>query len=43
MHYVAHHICAGVEDPAWYEEQVGFLLRRLLAHEISLARTVDAP
>jgi AraC-like DNA-binding protein len=40
MHYVAHHICAGVDDTAWYEEQVRFLLRRLLAHEISLARTV---
>jgi AraC-like DNA-binding protein len=33
MHYVAHHICAGVEDPQWYEEQVSFLLRRLLTHE----------
>jgi AraC-like DNA-binding protein len=42
MHYVAHHICAGVEDPQWYEEQVGFLLRRLLAHELSLARTVSS-
>lgn len=41
MHYVAHHICAGVDDPQWYEEQVGFLLRRLLAHEITLARTVS--
>jgi AraC family transcriptional regulator len=41
MHYVAHHICAGVDDTAWYEEQVGFLLRRLLAHEISVARTVN--
>jgi len=40
MHYVAHHICAGVEDPQWYEEQVSFLLRRLLSHEISLARSV---
>ncbi|HEY7639776.1 MAG TPA: AraC family transcriptional regulator [Steroidobacteraceae bacterium] len=40
LHYVAHHICAGVDDPQWYEEQVGFLLRRLLAHEIALARTV---
>src|SRR6185436_20732910 len=40
MHYVAHHICAGVEDPQWYEEQVSFLLRRLLTHEIALARTV---
>ena len=42
MHYVAHHICAGVEDPAWYEEQAGFLLRRLLAHEIAIARTVSS-
>jgi AraC family transcriptional regulator len=40
MHYIAHHICAGVEDPQWYEEQVSFLLRRLLMNEISLARTV---
>ena len=30
----------GSTIPLWYEEQVGFLLRRLLAHEISLARTV---
>jgi AraC family transcriptional regulator len=40
MRYVAHHICAGVDDPQWYEEQVSFLLRRLLTHEISLARAV---
>jgi AraC-like DNA-binding protein len=40
LHYVAHHICAGVDDTAWYEEQVGFLLRRLLTHEIAVARTV---
>jgi AraC family transcriptional regulator len=41
MHYLAHHICAGVDDPLWYEEQVSFLLRRLMAHEVSLARTVS--
>ncbi len=40
MRYVAHHICAGVDDPLWYEEQVSFLLRRLLTHEIAVARTV---
>jgi AraC-like DNA-binding protein len=40
MRYIAHHICAGIDDPLWYEEQVSFLLRRLLAHEIALARTV---
>jgi AraC-like DNA-binding protein len=40
MHYVAHHISAGVDDAQWYEEQVSFLLRRLLTHELSLARSV---
>jgi AraC family transcriptional regulator len=42
MRYVAHHICAGIDDPLWYEEQASFLLGRLLAHEVSLARTVGA-
>jgi AraC-like DNA-binding protein len=40
MSYVAHHICAGIDDPLWYEEQASFLLGRLLAHEVSLLRTV---
>jgi AraC family transcriptional regulator len=40
MRYIAHHVCAGIDDPQWYEEQVSFLLRRLLGHEASLARTV---
>jgi AraC-like DNA-binding protein len=40
MRYIAHHICAGIDDPQWYEEQVSFLLRRLLGHEVSVARTV---
>src|SRR5262245_59541529 len=37
MRYIAHHMSTGVEDPQWYEEQVSFLLRRLLGHEVSLA------
>lgn len=41
MRYIAHHICAGIDDPQWYEEQVSFLLRRLLTHELSLVRTVN--
>ncbi|HEV8331745.1 MAG TPA: AraC family transcriptional regulator [Steroidobacteraceae bacterium] len=41
MRYIAHHVSAGIEDPQWCEEQVSFLLRRLLAQEASLARTVD--
>jgi AraC family transcriptional regulator len=40
MRYVAHHICAGIDDSLWYEEQASFLLGRLLAHEVSLARAV---
>lgn len=42
MRYIAHHVCAGIDDPQWYEEQVCFLLRRLLGHEASLARTVGS-
>jgi AraC family transcriptional regulator len=42
MRYLAHHICAGIDDPQWYEEQVSFLLQRLLGHEIALARTVGS-
>lgn len=41
MRYIAHHVCAGIEDPLWYEEQVSFLLRRLLGQEAALARTVN--
>lgn len=40
MRYVAHHICTGIDDPSWYEEQASFLLGRLFAHEVALARTV---
>jgi len=42
MRYIAHHVCTGIDDPKWYEEQVSFLLRRLLGHEVSLARTIAA-
>lgn len=42
MRYIAHHVCSGVDDPLWYEEQVSFLLPRLLGQEASLARTVSA-
>jgi AraC family transcriptional regulator len=42
MRYIAHHISTGVDDPQWYEEQVSFLLRRLLGHEVALVRTVNA-
>jgi AraC family transcriptional regulator len=41
MRYIAHHVCTGIDDPLWYEEQVRFLLRRLLGLELSVARTVS--
>jgi AraC-like DNA-binding protein len=41
MRYIAHHMGTGVDDPQWYEEQVSFLLRRLLGHEVALTRAVD--
>ncbi len=41
MRYIAHHASTGIDDPQWYEEQVSFLLRRLLGHEVSLARIVN--
>lgn len=41
LRYIAHHMSTGVGDPQWYEEQVSFLLRRLLGHEVSLVRTID--
>jgi AraC-like DNA-binding protein len=41
MRYIALHVSTGIDDPQWCEEQVSFLLRRLLSHEISLARTVS--
>ena len=42
MRYIAHHVSTGIDDPQWYEEQVSFLLRRLLGHEVSLARAIAA-
>lgn len=41
MRYIAHHVCEGLDDPLWYEEQVGFLLLRLLANETSMARGIQ--
>lgn len=38
MRYLAHHVIAGVDDAAWYQEQVGFLIRRLLVSESEITR-----
>jgi AraC-like DNA-binding protein len=42
LRYIAHHLRNGVEDAEWYEEQMSFLLGRLLANEAALAFAVNA-
>jgi AraC-like DNA-binding protein len=37
MRYLAHHVREGVADQEWYEEQILFLLRRLLESEAAIA------
>jgi AraC-like DNA-binding protein len=41
MRYLAHHLREGVDDPLWYEEQIGFLLRRLLESEAAIALSFE--
>lgn len=41
MRYIAHHVCAGIDDALWYEEQIGFLLVRLLANETALVNGIQ--
>jgi AraC-like DNA-binding protein len=41
MRYLAHHLRAGVDDAEWYEEQVQFLLRRLLEGETAIALSLE--
>jgi AraC family transcriptional regulator len=41
MRYIAHHLCAGVDDALWYEEQIGFLLRRLLLNEVQIVKRIN--
>lgn len=42
LRYIAHHVRDGVEDAMWCEEQVRFLLSRLLANECALAGAAGA-
>lgn len=41
MRYIAHHVCEGIDDALWYEEQIGFLLGRLLTNEAALAGSIQ--
>jgi AraC-like DNA-binding protein len=41
MRYLAHHLRTGVDDRPWYEEQVQFLLMRLLEGEAAIALSLE--
>jgi AraC family transcriptional regulator len=44
LNYIRHHILAGVDDPQWYEEQLYFLLVRMLEHgEQQRRRVAELP
>src|SRR5262249_36961878 len=40
MRYIAHHADSGLDETAWYEEQIAFLLDRLLANELVIAKRI---
>jgi AraC family transcriptional regulator len=41
LRYIRTHLLRGVDDEAWYDEQLQFLLERMLAHRDGLLRRVD--
>ena len=44
LRFIRHHVEAGVEDEAWYEEQLFFLVKRMLAlHRNDLAAEENVP
>jgi AraC family transcriptional regulator len=42
LRYIAFHVERGVEDDAWYEEQLSFLLERMLSSHRSTTRAIRA-
>ena len=40
INYIRHHVRLGVEDPQWYEEQLYFLMERMLRHREGQQRRV---
>lgn len=42
LNYIRHHALAGNDDPAWFEEQLGLLLERLLLGHRDILRRVQA-
>ena len=41
VRFIRLHLLQGVDDAAWYEEQMHFLLARMLAHRDALVRRID--
>ena len=40
LNYIRQHVRLGVDDPAWYEEQLYFLLQRMIEHRQRVQRRV---
>ena len=42
LRFIRIHLLRGVDDEAWYEEQLQFLLERMLGHRESVLQRIDA-
>lgn len=42
LRFIRLHVLRGVDDEAWYDEQLHFLLERMLEHRDGLARRIDS-
>jgi AraC family transcriptional regulator len=42
LRFIKIHLLRGVDDEAWYDEQLQFLLARMLAHRETLVRRIDS-
>jgi AraC-like DNA-binding protein len=42
VRFIKVHLLQGVDDEAWYDEQLHFLLARMLAHRDALVRRIDS-
>jgi AraC family transcriptional regulator len=42
LRYIAFHVQQGVEDPQWYEEQLSFLLERMLASHRATVQSIQS-
>jgi AraC family transcriptional regulator len=42
LRFIRLHVLRGIDDEAWYDEQLNFLLERMLAHRDGLIERIDA-